>query len=414
MEGDQNHLSTLESKPFLDDGKVAVHGLRRAFANVIAAVGASPDEPQELSRRFGLDKTLTWRITRVIREEDAWEAVQHIPRRPSIQIFATALSKHGAPAQTIEALWSALDAFELFVETHSGDRETLEMMASSASRKTAFKRLETFRKSGFQANCAIWGVSAKVQFAAKLVAPSDAPDMLTLATICGLVGFRRLRANTPWAMASIQSWKGRSDEDPDYLSSVRPMLPNPPPQSELLIPKFCSQPLPSISVIENPRGVFRHMLNEGPVGNTASANVCLGWVSSVSAPAHESYPGETGDHVVIVSTPSEELYHDIFIHNDLPWAFDLSAHLYGQLPGGPQYPSSGSDAPKLPVPTDMIDLGSPPQIVEQDIPQYGEMVALAARQLGCDLSAFRAFRFRLKYPPIPTMAVLRHPLLSRR
>ncbi|MBY0313353.1 MAG: hypothetical protein K2W85_14890 [Phycisphaerales bacterium] len=406
-------MSTLESKPFLDDGQVAVHGLRRALANVIASVNASPDEPQELSRRFGLDKTLTWRIARVIREEDAWEAVQHIPRRPSIQIFATALSKHGAPAPTIEALWSALDVFELFVETHSGDRETLEMMASSASRKSAYKRLEAFRKSGYQANCAIWGVSARVQFAAKFIAPSATPDMLTLATICGLVGFRRLRSNTPWAMASIQSWKGKSEEDPDYLSSVRPLIDDPPSQSELLLPEFCSQPLPSFSVIENPRGVFRHMLDEGAVGNTASATVCLGWISSRSAPVHESYPDETGDHVVIVSTPAEELFHDVFVHNDLAWAFDVSAHLYGQLPGGPQYPTSGPDAPKLPVPTDIIDLGSPPQIVTQDIPRYDEMITLGARRLGHELTSFRAFRYRLRYPPIPTMSVIRHPLLKR-
>lgn len=407
-------MSALESKPFLDDGKLAVHGLRRAFANAISSVGATPDEPQELSRRFGLDKTLTWRITRVIREEDAWEAVQHIPRRPSIQIFASALIKHGAPPQTIEALWLAVDAFEQFVETHSGDRETLEMMASSASRKSAFKRLEAFRKLGYQANCAIWGVSAKVHFASKFISPAHESDMLTLATICGLVGFRRLRANTPWAMASIQSWKGKSDEDPDYLSTVRPLIDHPPPQSALLIPEFCSQPLPSFSVIENPRGVFRHMLNEGPVGNTAAADVCLGWVSSHSVPMHESYPGETGDHSMIVSTPAEELFHDVFVHNDLPWAFDLTAHLYGQLPGGPQYPSSGADAPKLPVPTDMVDLGSPPQIVSQDIPRYDDLIALGARRLGYDLASFRGFRFRLKYPPIPTMSVLRHPLLPRK
>lgn len=406
-------MSTLESKPFLDDGKVAVHGLRRALSNVIASVGANADEPQELSRRFGLDKTLTWRIARVIREEDAWEAVQHIPRRPSIQIFANALIKHGAAPRTIEELWHAVDAFEQFVEVHSGDRETLEMMASSASRKSAFKRLEAFRKSGYQANCAIWGVSARVQFAAKFISPGHSSNLLTLATICGLVGFRRLRANTPWAMASIQSWKGRSDEDPDYLTSVRPLISEPPAQSELLLPEFCSQPLPSFSVVENPRGVFRHMLDEGPVGNTASATVCLGWVSARSAPTHESYPGETGDHVVIVSTPAEELFHDVFIHNDLAWAFDLSAHLYGQMPGGPQYPTSGSDAPKLPVPTDIVDLGSPPQIVTQDIPRYDEMIALGAERLGHRLDEFRAFRFRLRYPPIPTMSVIRHPLLKR-
>ena len=34
-----------------------------------------------------------------------------------------------------------------------------------------------------------------------------------------------------------------------------------------------------------------------------------------------------------------------------------TAHVYSQLPGGPQYPAGGKDAALLPVPTEVADLG---------------------------------------------------------
>lgn len=415
FERERPTLSTIESRTFLDDGKTAVNGLRRALAEVLGSVQADPDEPQELSRRFGLDKTLTWRIARVVREEDAWEAVQHIPRRPSIQIFASAMAKHGAARESVESLWKALDVFESFVETHSGDRETLEMMASSAARKSASKRLEAFRKSGFQANSAVWGVSAKVQLGLKYMIPGRNPGFVTLATICGLVDFRRLRAHTPWAMASIHSWRAAGTNDTEeYRQRVMPMVADPSNPSSILLPHFCSSPLAEIRILENPPGTMRHMLAEGPVGNTAAATVYMGWTIEDCAPTHQTIPDETGDHIVLLSTPVEELIHDIYIHKDLAFAMNPTAHVYSQLPGGPQYPSAGPDAPQLPMPVEVIDLGVPTQVVTPEVPGYHEISEFGAQSIGCALTDFRAFRYRLRYPPIPTMSILRHALLPGR
>ena len=218
-------VTTLESKPFLDDGRSAVQGLRRALAEVLAAVGADPSQPQEISRRFGLDKTLTWRITRVVREGNAWDAIEHIPRRPSIGIFVSAMSKHGASAERIDKLWRAMTEFERFVETHSGDRETLDMMVSVPARKSAAKRLEAFRKAGFQANSATWGVRAKIQLATHIMSPGLKPGHVDIGTVCGLVDFRRLRPNVPWAIASINSWRGSGSlEDEGLLGDDRPPI----------------------------------------------------------------------------------------------------------------------------------------------------------------------------------------------
>lgn len=378
---------------------------------MLDSVSANPDEPQEISRRFDLDKTLTWRISRVVRAEDAWEAVQHIPRRPSVRLLVKAMEKHGAPATTIDALWKAFDEFERFVEVHSGDRDTLEIMSSSASKRTAEKRLEAFRKSGFQANSAIWGVSAKLQLASHLMVPGTEPGKLSMATICGLVDFRRLRANTPWAVATMRGWDGLGLNDIDYVGRARPLVPETARTHGLLLTDFCSNPLPEIDIIEVSKATHRYMIKPGPVGNTAAASVLLGWIFDDAATDTESFPGEPGDHLVLLSTPVEELVHDYFVHKSLDFAKTLTTRLYSQLPGGPMYPSVDDAGQILPMNSEVSDLGhTPPDTTLIEIPRYSDMVALAAERLGYRLDDFHAFRHRISYPPIPTASVIRHPL----
>lgn len=406
-------MSTVGSKPFLDHGRSVIHLLRRAFASVLQSVGADPDQPQEISRKFGLDKTLTWRIARVVREDDAWEAVAHIPRKPSIAIFVDAMSRQGAPPDKVEALWQAHRDFEQFIETHSGDRETLEMMASGAARKSAAKRLEAFRKNAYVGNSAIWGVHAHAQFSLRLVVPSKSSGMLDLATICGLAGFRRLRSDISWAITSINDWDQADSPSDRHFSRAVPLDPTIARGQPPLLREFCTEPLPKISVIEHPPRTFRYMLGGGEIGKTGTANVAMGWVDRGTVPARESYPGERGEHGMNLSTPAEWLIQDVLLHRDLDFARDPHVCVYSQLPGGPQYPTAGPDAAILPVPTEVVDLGSgPPDTTAPQIERYDELVQFAAAQLGHTLSDFFGYRYRLRYPPIPSLAVLSHTLRS--
>jgi hypothetical protein len=403
----------MDAKPFADDGKSAVHGLRRALAEVLVAVGADADQPQEISRQFGLDKTLAWRISRVVREDDVWEAVQHIPRRPSIRIFVNAMTKHGASPDRVETVWHALGEFERFIEVHSGDRETLEMMVSSAAKRSAGKRLETFRKSGFQANSAIWGVQARTQIALQLMAPSATnPESLSMSTICGLTDFRRLRPDVPWAIASMSQW---DDLAPIERWKPTPIDPTVSLEDGPLMREFCSHPLPDLHMLKEREDLVRFMLSEGPVGNTAAATVVFGWNYPSVASKYQNYPGEVGEHGTLLSTPVESVVHDLFIHRSLDFAFNPTAHVYSQLPGGPQYPSGGRKAGLLPVPDEVTDLGAgPPDTTTPELHRYREMVEAAVRQMGHELNDFQGYRFRVRYPPIPTLAVLRHALLPRK
>ncbi len=393
----------------MQDAQVVVQGVRRALAELLASVDADPRHPQDMSRRFGLDKTLTWKVSRVIREPDPWDAVGHIPRRPSIQLIASALQRHGAPSERIESLLRSVDDFERFVETHSGDRETLEVMVSTGGRRSAAKRMEAFRKAAFQANSAIWGVRASLQISMHLMIPGT-DGRLTLVTVTGFEGFRRLRADVPWAVSTISAWDSNTAQTSIEVGRLFPLDPQAAEGGAPLLGEFCSAPLPALRRIQLPDNKVRMEIAEGPVGNTAAARVLLGYRRPSEVSQHQTYQGETGEHGLYLYTPVEAVVLDLLIHRSLDFAMNPSAHLYSALPGGPRYPGEGPNVGKIITPERIVDLGSPPDLTTPEFPRYQDLAEFAANRAGHPLHDFQGYRYRLKYPPIPTLAVIRHGL----
>ncbi|MBX9735939.1 MAG: hypothetical protein K2X32_03355, partial [Phycisphaerales bacterium] len=190
-------MTTISSQPasphLASDGQIAIRDLRRALVAIIESVGGDPGVPQELSRRFRIDKTLAWRISRAVREEDPWSALQHVPGRSGLAIFQGAMVKAGAPAERAAELNDAIERFEGFVSTHARDRDTLEMIVSVPKGGTSRKRMEAFRKSGYQCNSSLLGVRATTQFTAQFLSPSQTPGLLDVGIIGGLLELCRLR-----------------------------------------------------------------------------------------------------------------------------------------------------------------------------------------------------------------------------
>lgn len=390
---------------FHDEGQAKVRTLRKAVAGALRAVGAQLDEPQEISRNFGLDKTLAWKLSRLVLEEDALASVVHAPRLPGLLLFEKAMNKAGAPREAMAELRAAIEGFEQFVEDHAGDRDVMEIMVTTPPARASAnaKKLEQFRKDGFLANSAIWGVSAKVHLALRWLMPSATEGAVDLITVCGFVSFRRLRSDIPWTAASLYQWNASELEPLNPIKALggTPEVP--------LLTDFCSKPLPPMRTVRDGDMRTRLMIDAGPVGNAAAADVLLGWVHRANAPMRASQPGEQGEHAAILSTPVELFIHDFFVHKDLTFAHKPTATIYGLMPGGPQYPATDVPAQVLPVPTELqeIDAGQ----LTPDVANYTEIVTKVAEGAGQDPWAFRGFRLKVKYPPIPAMSVIKHDLL---
>ena len=64
-------MKTVTTVPeFPEHLQTALQALRAAIIELLSAVGADPGKPQDLARRFGLNKNLTWKVSKIICESD--------------------------------------------------------------------------------------------------------------------------------------------------------------------------------------------------------------------------------------------------------------------------------------------------------------------------------------------------------
>jgi hypothetical protein len=120
------------TEPKFDDHcRRSVHGLRGALLELYRAVGADPTRPQEVSRRFNLNKNLTWKVARIIGAEEAFTAVPLIPGPGGLDILLDAMSQAGAPSDALTRVREAIEEFDRMIELHTGDRNQLELVLDS-------------------------------------------------------------------------------------------------------------------------------------------------------------------------------------------------------------------------------------------------------------------------------------------
>jgi hypothetical protein len=410
--GEHESNSSQAVSGFIEDAKGVLQEVRTSISSLVEAVGADIGQPQEMARRFALEKTLVWRICRVVGSQDTWTAASHIPGRAGLKTFVEALERAGAPAERAESVRTALNRFEEMIARHSGDRDTFEIMLGGVSDQVGRKQSEAFRRMAYLGNSAVWGVQARVNVSVMVMAPSPTrPDDVAYGIIGGLVDFRRLRQDVPWAVACRASLSepGRAHESP-FLQPMDPALG---PSDIPMVREFCSRPLPQMRAVAGPNQSTRYEFTEGPVGHTASATCLLGWCSPSAGSRYRTPKNQYGECSLVVNTPVETLYHDVYVHRDLNFKVPPRLLIYRRMPGGPDYLADGEDAGQLPITEDIIDLGSPPDTMAPGLLRHGQTVAYAAERLGYPVREFHGFRFRLGYPTVPSLVLFRFELPER-
>lgn len=401
--------SLTETPSFDVHVRVVAHRVRASLAETLSQLGIDPTKPQVMSRQLGLDKSLAWKTSRLVSDDDPFAAMPRLPGRSGQKILIKALEQAGASVESLKSVQDSMDEFERLVEIHAGDRETLEVMVSSLSPQGAPEREETSRKLAFQGNSAIFGVQARVQTTAHIVGPSATQDFIDIAVINGLVDLRRLRADTPWAVAILRSYSD-SGVEKDYGGVTGLDGQKVPDEGLPLLSAFSSTHLPPMLKSRTTDGGIRYELPGGPVGNTGACTCITGWISRAAGCLKRTPDDRYGEHAVHWNTPAELAVFDLFIHKSLAFAHRPRSIIYSQLPGGPIYPRDGHERGILPVSEGMTELGTPPELMTPELPRYRSMIETGCKSLGFASGDFVGFRMRMRYPPIPTMAVFRYEL----
>jgi hypothetical protein len=255
-----------------------------------------------------------------------------------------------------------------------------------------------------ESNAAVLGVRAALQVSMHLVAPSGIDELIDDVLMCGFVGFERTRANLPWALAHATVFEnpsalplGPSALDPSGFVNGGPLL-----------PEFSSPNLPRLRMVGQ-EGANRRIEVLPESGDVERSDVILGWRWPRCFSARASFPGEDGEHVMHISTPVETSIIDVWIHRALEFK-NFRGQLYSSLPSSPKYPSEGRDAGLLPV------CALPQRLEARDaaLPEFArsaDMLRFGTSRLNFKSEDFIGYRWRLRYPPIPALMVLRHDLL---
>lgn len=402
---------------FDSDLRSTIGRLRETVADVLSACGGNAREPNAITRDIGVDKTLAYKLARIVRETDPYSAALDVPGPEAMRIFARAARSAGASTSILASLDQSVASFQEIVTRHCGDRSTLDMLVANSSAGSSPKQqqqLETFRKSMFRSASAVFGVQARVHVSSHYIMPNkEDPEMVDLSIVGGLVDFTRIRSDVEWAVASMRQISHPGSTG-DVLGN-EPLDPRFAGENDVpLLGDFCSMPLQAMKVVPFGNDLRKFVLEEGSVGVSNAATLFTGWTRKKICSRWQMSEDDDSEHFVSMSTPAELVIHDLFIHRDLSYALNPSTYLYNQLPGAIAYPNGPKESGLLQLAERIQDLGGcPPQATSPDVPAYSQLVNWVIERNGHKLNEFHGVRLQMRFPPIPSMLLYRYPMPAR-
>lgn len=396
---------------FVHDLRESVLGLRSALVALYRHVGADPQRPQEVARRFGLNKNLTWKIARILECEDALDAAPLVPGAEGLSILLDALEPSAADQAVASRVRDAAAGFDAMVERHAGDRPTLELLLDGLG---ASRSLEVSRKLAFRGNSGIWGLQARARVSAQILAPNiETPDRIDIALASGFLDLQRLRPRTHWPLFRFVSYNDDATT-PEGGGRRVPLEPSDDPTAPAwIMSSWCDPAVPRLTSVEADAGLT-HYLGEGPLGRTGRTTCFCGLYDPATVSRYGDEHNRFGEAATHITLPIETLVFDLFVHRTLVEAMDPEVCVFGR-PGGALVPAAGErELQRLPVAERLVSLGGPPpRIATPIMPEYEELMGDVFPRIGRELSEFAAFRLTLSHPPMPSLVVLRYRLPER-
>src|SRR5437899_5230821 len=123
----------MQTKPIqmVDEARAALQEVRGGLIELYGAVGADPTAPQEVARRYGINRNLTWKLSRVINAAGPFASLNHLPGQQGLELAIGAFENAGASREAVAHVRSAVQRFTEVVQAHAGDREHLELTLES-------------------------------------------------------------------------------------------------------------------------------------------------------------------------------------------------------------------------------------------------------------------------------------------
>jgi hypothetical protein len=110
-------------------------------------------------------------------------------------------------------------------------------------------------------------------------------------------------------------------------------------------------------------------------------------------------------------TPAEFVNVDMFLHRDLSYNMPPDVSIFDRLSSPRGYNPDMDERRQLPVSSGILSLGNGiAGCSTLKIPEYLPMLEHVMGKIGFDPNDFKAYRFSMKFPPIPSAVIFRFKL----
>lgn len=408
----------------MDDGKPLafevecggiVQEFRESLDAVYAAIGMDPAQPQEMARRFGLNKTLTWHLSRLLREESALLGMPHIPGTFAMEKVLSAALSAGAGPELVERVRGVMRRYDRVIERHVGDRTTLDLMLDGMGTEPEYA-LEASRRLAFRGMSGIRGVQVQTTVLNAIVHPSaKGRDRVDVAAINGYIGIRRLRPNVRCMLMTSHCWEGQESKR-GHLVSEPIFAPSSDRYHSTVLEHYGERGHAGrgIEMLPTDHGLDI-ILAPGEVGNQSLFDLAVGEVLRSIGSRYAQEGDRTGEVSLGVSIPSERLVFDLLYHQELDFVGSARSLVFDTVDTNLAMRYLADDSPaRLPLCPRVTDLGASPLVLATPhVPGHAMLARQMCERLGWVYEDLRGLRIELEHPPINSTVVLRFDLPER-
>ncbi len=376
--------------------------LSRTIGTVVTEVDEAG--PVALARRLGVDKVLTSRVLRALRNKDSIAVINLSPGPEPLRRLLRAASQTGVSAKLIGEAEEAVEAFDALIRCDVGGRSALASIISAWLPEARADFELQRKKAAFKAMSQLKGVMARSHILTFMLAPSRDGRNIDYVWLFGLIGLQRLRPGAPVHFASTRISKQHLPPR-EALSLEGHLLDR---VDQGLLEPFCSVPTPQLNVTSVGDTVHYALPDHGFGPESAIDLVCANLNRKARKRHDRSGHNRRTSYYAQIRTPVLTLHFDVLVHKDVYTGSDPALTIYDtSVDGTADVNDPGRDVDRYDLLESVQHLGvGTTKFRNTDVPTYARLIRHVCGKTGWDGSCFRGYRCRIECPVYGSQVVL--------
>ena len=376
--------------------------LSRTIGTVVTEVDEAG--PVALARRLGLDKVLTSRVLRALRNKDAMAVIILSPGPEPLRRLLRAAARAGVGAELIAEAEQVVEAFDTLIRRDVGGRSALDSIISAWLPEARADFELRRKKAAFKAMSQLKGVMARAHILTFMLAPSDDGVSIDYVWLFGLTGLQRLRPGAPVHFASTRVSKQKLPPREALSLDGHPLDRT----DQGLLEPFCSAPAPQLNVSGVGDIVHYALPDHGFGPESAIDIVCANLNRKARKRYDRSGHNRRTSYYAQIRTPVQTLHFDVLVHEDVYAGADPALTIYDtSVDGTADINDPARDVDRYDLLESVQNLGvGINRFRNTDVPMYARLISHVCSKTGWDGGRFRGYRCRIECPVYGSQVVL--------